>query len=54
MTSNTIEVTWTNLQEVYFQHLGTSHSSDICFARYVDDLDEHFCSNIEPLLIFNC
>ncbi|CAF1361850.1 unnamed protein product [Rotaria magnacalcarata] len=40
----TIEVTRTDIQEVYFHRLGTPRSSDICLARCTDDLNEHFFS----------
>jgi prolyl oligopeptidase len=39
-----IEVTRTDIQEVYFHRLGTPRSSDICLARCIDDLAEHFFS----------
>ncbi|CAF3974170.1 unnamed protein product, partial [Adineta steineri] len=39
-----IEVTRTDIQEVYFHRIGTPRSSDICIARCVDDLNEHFFS----------
>ncbi|CAF3226968.1 unnamed protein product [Rotaria sp. Silwood2] len=42
--SATIEVIRTDIQEVYFHRLGTPRSSDICLARSIDDLNEHFFS----------
>ncbi|CAF1270240.1 unnamed protein product [Rotaria sordida] len=40
----TIEVTRTDTQEIYFHRLGTPRSSDICIARCIDDLNEHYFS----------
>ncbi|CAF0956243.1 unnamed protein product [Adineta ricciae] len=39
-----IEVKRTDVQEVYFHRLGTPRSSDVCIARCVDELSEHFFS----------
>ncbi len=44
MTPTTIEVTRTDIQEVYFHRLGTPRSSDPCLARCDGDLAEHFFS----------
>jgi prolyl oligopeptidase len=44
VTSTTIEVTRTDIQEVYFHRLGTPRSSDVCLARCTDELDGHFFS----------
>jgi prolyl oligopeptidase len=44
VTPTVIEVTRTDIQEVYFHRLGTPRSSDICIARCTDDLDGHFFS----------
>ncbi|CAF1415204.1 unnamed protein product [Rotaria sordida] len=40
----TIEVTRIDTQEIYFHRLGTPRSSDICIARCIDDLNEHYFS----------
>ncbi len=44
VASTTIEVTRTDIQEVYFHRLGTPRSSDVCLARCTDELDGHFFS----------
>lgn len=44
VTPTTIEVTRTDVQEVYFHRLGTPRSSDILIARCTDELDGHFFS----------
>ena len=44
VASTTIEVTRTDIQEVYFHRLGTPRSSDVCIARCTDELDGHFFS----------
>ncbi len=44
MTPTTIEVTRTDIQEVYFHRLGTPRSSDVRLARCTDELDGHFFS----------
>ena len=44
MTPTTIEVTRTDIQEIYFHRLGTPRSADVCLARCVDELDGHFFS----------
>ena len=44
VSSTKIEVTRTDIQEVYYHRLGTPRSSDVCLARCMDELDGHFFS----------
>ena len=44
MPSEGIDVARTDIQEIYFHRIGTPRSSDLCIARCVDDLNEHFFS----------
>jgi prolyl oligopeptidase len=44
VTRTTIEVTRTDVKEVYFHRLGTPRSSDTCLARCSGDLDGHYFS----------